>query len=378
MGLTGCRLGFVAWLADVDAALEEGAVFDGDAGGDDVAGEGAFAADVDAIGGLAVAADFTENDDLAGADVGGYLAVAADGDAVAGEVDGAFDFAVDVERFRTGDLAFNYQALADGGLFAVGNCTGSGGRCARTEGRCRSRRSRTHWLWSRGRVARLVWFPHRGSYVPFGCSFPRGRGLVLVAVVAPMDCEIQACGTALAPALRSRYYFVIGRVLWSSLWLRLESYPPRLQFCDREMNSASELLVGVVVLFYERDGAYYVVGDGLGAGELQGGAHGDALPDGGGADGVGRCFLGPGSEEFVDDGFAGAELGDDGDDSAFGGGGDAAVGCVVAEPNDVGDEGIEVGEVEGGDVAADAVDHEPGAGLPGPANGLGGEGVVNA
>ena len=67
----GAGLGFVAWLADVDAALEEGAVFDGDAGGDDVAGEGAFAANVDAIGGLAVAADLAENDDLASADVGG-------------------------------------------------------------------------------------------------------------------------------------------------------------------------------------------------------------------------------------------------------------------------------------------------------------------
>ncbi len=66
----GCRgdraLGFVAWLADVDAALEEGTVFDGDAGGDDVAGEGTFAANVDAIGGLAVAANLAENDDLAG------------------------------------------------------------------------------------------------------------------------------------------------------------------------------------------------------------------------------------------------------------------------------------------------------------------------
>ena len=71
-------------------------------------------------------------------------------------------------------------------------------------------------------------------------------------------------------------------------------------------------------------------------------------------------------------------MGDDGDDSAFGGGGDATVGGVVAEPDDVGDEGVEVGEVEGGDVAADSVDHEPGAGLPGPANGLGGEGVVDA
>ncbi len=125
----GCRghgaFGFVAWLADVDAALEEGTVFDGDASGDDVAGQGTFAANVDAIGGLAVAANFAENDDFAGADVGGYLAIAADGDAVAGEVDGAFDFTVDVEGLGTRDLAFDDEAFADGGLFAVGNCTGS-------------------------------------------------------------------------------------------------------------------------------------------------------------------------------------------------------------------------------------------------------------
>ena len=123
----GAGLGFVAWLADVDAALEEGAVFDGDASGDDVAGEGTFGANVDAIGGLAVAANFAENDDFASADVGGYLAVAADGDAVAGEVDGAFDFTVDVEGLGSGDLAFNYETLADGGLFAIRNSTGSGG-----------------------------------------------------------------------------------------------------------------------------------------------------------------------------------------------------------------------------------------------------------
>ncbi len=41
------------------------------------------------------------------------------------------------------------------------------------------------------------------------------------------------------------------------------------------------LLVGVVVVFNEGDAADYVEGDGLGAGELEGGSHGDALPDGG-------------------------------------------------------------------------------------------------
>jgi hypothetical protein len=120
-------LGFVAGLADVDAAFEEGAVFDGDARCDDVAGEGAFAADVYTVGGLAVAADLAENDDLAGADVGRYLAVATDGNAIAGEVDGAFDFAVDVEGLGARDLTLDDEALADGGLLAVRNHTGSGG-----------------------------------------------------------------------------------------------------------------------------------------------------------------------------------------------------------------------------------------------------------
>ncbi len=105
---------------------------------------------------------------------------------------------------------------------------------------------------------------------------------------------------------------------------------------------------------------------------MEGGAHGGALPDGWGADGIGCGRLGPGGEEFLDDGLTGTELGDDGDDASFGGGGDAAVGGVVAEPDDVGDEGVEVGEVEGRDVAADAIDHEPGARLPGVADAFGG------
>jgi hypothetical protein len=135
--------------------------------------------------------------------------------------------------------------------------------------------------------------------------------------------------------------------------------------------------VGVVVVFDEGDGADYVIGDGLAVGGLDGGAHGGALPGGADADGPGGSGLRPGGDDFLDDGFAGAELGDDGDEATFGGGGDAAVGGVVAEPDDVGDLGVEVGEVEGGDVAGGAVDHEPGAGLPGPAGRFGGERVVD-
>ena len=60
-------------LADVDAALEESAVFNADAGRGHVAGEGAFRADIDAVGGGDIALELAENDDFAGADAGSDL-----------------------------------------------------------------------------------------------------------------------------------------------------------------------------------------------------------------------------------------------------------------------------------------------------------------
>jgi len=126
--------GLAFGLADIDAAFEECAVFNADAGGGDVAGERAFAADVDAVGGEDVAANLAEDDDFAGGDVGGYLAVASDGDAVAGEVDGALDFAIDEEGLGAADLSLDDEALADGGLIAGGGggahgrLVGGGGR----------------------------------------------------------------------------------------------------------------------------------------------------------------------------------------------------------------------------------------------------------
>jgi len=115
----------------------------------------------------------------------------------------------------------------------------------------------------------------------------------------------------------------------------------------------------------------------LAVGGLDGGAHGSSLPFGTDADGPGRGKLGPGGDDFLDYGFAGAEFGDDGDESTLGGGGDTAIGAVVPEPDYVGDVGVVVGEVEGGDVAGDAVNLEPGGGLPGPARGFGGEGIID-
>ena len=147
-GGRGTGGGFCFGLADVDAALEECAVFDGDAGSGDVAGECAFAADIDAVGGGDVAADFAEDDDFAGGDVGGDLAVAADGDAIAGEIDGSFDLAVDVEGFGAGDFAFDDEALADGGLVAGG----SGGARG------------SLFVWGGGG---LTGFPHKVWVIPF-------------------------------------------------------------------------------------------------------------------------------------------------------------------------------------------------------------------
>src|SRR5579862_9290006 len=125
------RLGLVGLsaFADVDATFEECAVFDGNAGGDDVAGEGAVAANVDPVAGGEIATDFAEHNDLTGIDVGGDYAVASDGDAIACKVDGALDAAIDVERLGAGDFAFDDQRLADGGLIRSGggNRPGSSG-----------------------------------------------------------------------------------------------------------------------------------------------------------------------------------------------------------------------------------------------------------
>src|ERR1700761_4817851 len=53
----GLVLGLLARLADIDTALEEGAVFDRDALRDDVASERAFVADVHAVGSGEIAAN---------------------------------------------------------------------------------------------------------------------------------------------------------------------------------------------------------------------------------------------------------------------------------------------------------------------------------
>ena len=159
----------------------------------------AFAADVDAVGGMHVAAHLAKNHNFASHDVGRDLAVAADSDAIAGEVDCAFDFAIDVERLGAGDLALDDEALADGGLFAVGDrsccCRARRAVCVKGGGGCR-----THGFGGGRCAAGLIWFPHR-LILPFLFVLldhdlrPRG----IVAATALLSSKILLCQPTYEP-----------------------------------------------------------------------------------------------------------------------------------------------------------------------------------
>ena len=73
------------------------------------------------------------------------------------------------------------------------------------------------------------------------------------------------------------------------------------------------------------------------------GADGQALPFGGLADRDEVICLRPLADLLLDDGLARADLGDDGEEASPGRRGDAAIGSVVAEPDGIGDYGVEVG-----------------------------------
>src|SRR5208283_3754379 len=147
-------------------ALEEGAIFDGDASSDDVAGQRAVATDIHAVAGGEVAANFAQHDDLAGVDVGGDDAVAADGNAVAGQIDRTLDAAVNVERLGAGYFTFDHERLADSGLIG-----GSGGHRTRRSrigsGHSRGTRSGNCWALrlagARGSLRLIRRLPHGGK-----------------------------------------------------------------------------------------------------------------------------------------------------------------------------------------------------------------------
>ncbi len=103
-------------LLDVDAALEQGAVFDADTRRDDVADQLGILADINFIGGDHVALHLAEDDDFPGSDVGLDAAVRPDGDLVVLRFDGAFDVSIDVKIFLGKDLAVDFDRLANHGV----------------------------------------------------------------------------------------------------------------------------------------------------------------------------------------------------------------------------------------------------------------------
>jgi hypothetical protein len=132
LGVGGRRGGHalfsLAWLADIDAAFEEGSILDADALGNHITSQGTFAADVHPVAGIDVAAHLAQNHYFAGRDIRGHLSIAANRDPVARQVDGTLDLAVDVQRLGTRHFALDYQALANRGL--IGSCR----RCGRSAG----------------------------------------------------------------------------------------------------------------------------------------------------------------------------------------------------------------------------------------------------
>jgi|SRR5277367_6018117 len=97
---------------DFDAAFEMGAIFDADAGGGDVAGDGAVLLDVNPPAGMDVADDLAVDDDFAGVYFRIELGIRTDGKFVPGERNRTVYDAVNVQVFASGDLPFDLEAGA--------------------------------------------------------------------------------------------------------------------------------------------------------------------------------------------------------------------------------------------------------------------------
>src|SRR5262249_19870782 len=94
--------------------------------------------------------------DFTGIDVGGNYAIASHRHPVPGKIDGALDPAVNVKRFRTGDLAFDYQRLAYCGLIRSGGRYRARGSGFAHRGRSRRGHRGTLRLSRTARRSRLV------------------------------------------------------------------------------------------------------------------------------------------------------------------------------------------------------------------------------
>src|ERR1700677_1703892 len=95
--------------AYLDAALQHRAVFHADPLGEAIAVYHALTPNIYAVGALDVARPLAHDHNLPGYDVGLHRTIAADCYAMIGEHDLAFDPAINIERFRASNLAFDDQ-----------------------------------------------------------------------------------------------------------------------------------------------------------------------------------------------------------------------------------------------------------------------------
>src|SRR5262249_6125108 len=99
--------------ANVDLAFEKGSVFEVDALCNCVSGKRSFAVHFQTVAGVDIADNLALHDDFAGSNSCINLSIAANRDAISGKVDRSFDLAIDVKRFRTGNLTLDHERFAD-------------------------------------------------------------------------------------------------------------------------------------------------------------------------------------------------------------------------------------------------------------------------
>src|SRR5205814_7082197 len=116
LSLGGVSVDLVFGFLEIDAALEERAIFNAQAVRYHITGQSTFCTDVNAVADRHVAVKLSHHDDFLGIDVGGNGSVPSDGHPVIGKIDAALNAAVDVKRFGATHFALDDQRTADSSL----------------------------------------------------------------------------------------------------------------------------------------------------------------------------------------------------------------------------------------------------------------------
>lgn len=104
------------FAANFDAALEQGAVFDHDARGVNVASDAARRTQHDAVASAQIALDISAHNNFARFDVGLHVAVRADGYACLVQMNGAQDLAINRDFAPARQIAFDANAAREQGV----------------------------------------------------------------------------------------------------------------------------------------------------------------------------------------------------------------------------------------------------------------------